>query len=253
MYHIAVCDDNEVYADKIKSLIYKYCAKQQVAADIQVYNSSESLRNEIEDRIQEGTAFSAGAFDVYFLDIEMPGISGMELASFIHSIQVHSLIIFVTSHLEYAVDSYQLSIFRYIPKSLLQERIPDTLSNAFHYLSLQEGKSFIYTASGKLLKIPYKEILYICKEGKNAIFYLQTGAGQFLSQEKIRCSLRQVYQELSKDDFIFIDRGCIVNISYIQGIKDNDLTLKNGIRLPISTTRLTETKKVIAHFWGKNL
>lgn len=247
MYHIAVCDDDSIYTDKINALVQRYCTRHQISAVVHMYNSSNALCHELTDWAQTGSALSAGAFDLYILDIEMPEMDGMELAALIRRIQTDALIIFITSHLEYAVESYQLSIFRYIPKQLLHARIPAALADAFHYLSLQEGKSFIYTSAGKLLKIPYKNIFYICKDGKNAVFHLTGGP------EKIRSSLRQVYQLLSGDDFIFIDRGYIVNISHIQGIKDNDVLLKNGIRLPVSSTRLAETKKAITLFWGKHL
>ena len=63
-------------------------------------------------------------FDIYLLDIEMPDYSGFQLAAAIRDVSLEAVIIFVTSHIEYAIDGYRYSAFRYIPKSKIQELLP---------------------------------------------------------------------------------------------------------------------------------
>lgn len=96
-------------------------------------------------------------------------------------------------------------------------------------------------------KIPYKDIFYIQRDGKNASIVSSTGVS------KVRKSLQQVREELNAPEFIFIDRGCIVNIVHIMKICNSIAILKNGDQLPISRSHLQEVKRQINQFWGAHI
>ena len=70
---------------------------------------------------------------------------------------------------------------------------------------------------------------------------------------KVRKSLQQVFDELNTSEFIFIDRGCIVNIIQIMKISGSTAILKNGEQLPISRSHLQEVKQKINQFWGAHI
>ena len=69
----------------------------------------------------------------------------------------------------------------------------------------------------------------------------------------MRKSLQQVYEELDAEEFLFIDRGCIVNLIHIMQIKDGTAVLKNGTVLPVSRSHLQEVKEQINHYWGTHI
>ena len=64
------------------------------------------------------------------LDIEMPGISGMEIPQQLKGFLPNVRIIFVTSHTEYAIDAFELSIFRYVPKNNLEVKLAAAVVDA---------------------------------------------------------------------------------------------------------------------------
>ena len=70
---------------------------------------------------------------------------------------------------------------------------------------------------------------------------------------KVRKSLQQVFEELNAPEFIFIDRGYIVNIVQVMKINDSIAVLKNGEQLPISRSHLQEVKRQINQFWGAHI
>ena len=74
-----------------------------------------------------------------------------------------------------------------------------------------------------------------------------------MGTSKVRKSLRQVFEELNTPEFIFIDRGYIVNIIQIMKVSDSMALLKNGERLPISRSHLQEVKQQINRFWGAHI
>ena len=77
-------------------------------------------------------------------------------------------IIFITSHIEYAIDAFELSVFRYVPKAEIEKRLAAAVRDAVKLIMLEEGKTYMIRTSSRLEKIPYKEIYYIERDGKNA-------------------------------------------------------------------------------------
>ncbi len=239
MLHIAICDDDDNAVENHARIVEK-CLKQcQSAGEISTYTQSDNLFYDIsEDEIY---------FDLILLDIEMPDNSGMEIAEKIKSFLPNIKIIFVTSHIEYAIDAFELSIFRYIPKDDMGKRLSGAIIDAIKLVELEDGKIYTICTSSRLEKIPYKEIYYIERDGKNVRI---TAAS---SVSKVRKSLQQVYEELRSEEFIFIDRGCIVNIIHIMQVKHGIAVLKNGMSLSISRSRLQEVKEQINTYWGMHI
>ena len=100
----------------------------------------------------------------------MPGMTGMELSEKIKPHLPNVKIIFITSHIEYAIDAFELSIFRYVPKSDLSNRLVSTVIDATKLIELEVGREYIIQAAGRMEKIPYKDIFYIQRDGgKNSM------------------------------------------------------------------------------------
>jgi len=237
--HIAVCDDDKTAVENHKK-IAEGCLKQcGSVGKIETYLTSDNLLCDI----TEDNFF----FDLILLDIEMPGSTGMEIAENIKSYLPNVKIIFITSHIEYAIDAFELSVFRYVPKDDMDKRLPAAIQDALKLIELEDGKSYTIRTNSRLEKIPYREIYYIERDGKNASIAAVNGIS------KVRKSLQQVYSELEAEEFIFIDRGCIVNMIYIMQIKDGTAVLKNGETLPISRSHLQGVKEQINNYWGTHI
>lgn len=239
MIYIAICEDNEQSAKLLKKKVITLLNQYNVLADISVYIQSKMLQYDI----QEGKYF-----DLILSDIEMPDIDGMVLAGYIRKYLSEVLIIFITSHLKYAVDSYELSIFRYIPKASIDSRLPHALKDAVNMINIQADKYYTIQTPTRIEKIPYQKILYIQREGKNSVITLTD-----YSVTKVRKSLAQVFKEIKSEDFIYVDRGDIVNLAHIMGIKAGIVELKNGVRLPASHAKLEQIKAKLSDFWGEQL
>lgn len=236
---IAVCDDDEKMVQSNIG-ITEDCLKQcQSAGAISAYTRSDNL---LYDITEDGFFF-----DLILLDIEMLGKSGMEIAEKIKPFLPNIKIIFITSHIEYAIDAFELSIFRYVPKEDIEKRLPAAIADALKLIELEEGKVYTIRTSSRLEKIPYKEIFYIERDGKNASITAKGGVS------KVRRSLQQIYEELASEEFIYIDRGCIVNLIHIMQVKDGMAILKNGSSLPISRSHLQAVKEQLNTYWGAHI
>ena len=109
MLRIAICDDEQEAVESHKKAVEAALGLLRAVGEMITYTSSDNLFCDI---VEDGFHF-----DLILLDIEMPGRTGMELAEQLRPVLPHVKIIFITSHVEYAIDAYELSIFRYVPKN----------------------------------------------------------------------------------------------------------------------------------------
>ena len=130
MLHIAVCEDDISQLAAIKCKVQKYLRENNIIAKLETYDRSDLFNYDL----QEGKYF-----DIVLSDIEMPDTDGMKLAEQIRNCLPDAIIIFVTAYLKYAIDAYELEIFRYIPKGSLDEILRFALDVAIYGIVSQAG------------------------------------------------------------------------------------------------------------------
>lgn len=246
MVKVGLCDDEPVLLEKLNKFVLNCYAENQIFAKVQAFEKGQSLLYELED---------GGQFDLLLLDIEMPEMDGMTLAARVKKFLPEALIIFITSHMEYVLDAYELSIFRYIPKADPGPRLAHALLDAAAIIEIQLRESYVIQNQNRLERIPLQNLLYIIHEGKNAVLVtdLPGMEGEKNACYRVRRSLQQVYGELSGEQFLFIDRGCIVNLSKVMSIRENTVLLKDGTCLAVSQAKLPALKEKLLEFWKQHI
>lgn len=239
MLHIAICDDDIEILNKVEILARQFFRTHCVDCKIQAYQSSENLMYDLQDGVY---------YDLLLLDIEMPGIDGMGLAKVIRDTMPAAKIIFITSHLEYAITAYEFSVFRYIPKTVIDDKLPPALEDYYKLYRLERNEFYTVEIKNHVEQLPYREILYILKEGKYAIFHLTGGKTQ-----SVRKTLAQVFEEISKEYFCFADRGCIVNLANVVGIDDTGILFPDDQHITISKATISDFKTTMLRFWRKQI
>ena len=167
--------------------------------------------------------------DLLILDVEMPGLSGLEFAKSLTNLP---LIIFVTSHSHYAVDAFEVDAIDYLIKPVLPERLIKAVEKARamielkHSVKQQEGfkilndHAFFIKDKNSFIKINYHEVVYIESLGDFVNIFLQNG------DKKIALvSLKNLEQQLPATKFIRISRSHMVNIDKITAIETTHLSL----------------------------
>ncbi|MBR4084132.1 MAG: response regulator transcription factor [Lachnospiraceae bacterium] len=239
MIRIAICDDEPSMVQQNEEMVRSSLQTLGIGYEIVTYTQSSNLLCDI----VEDESF----YDLILSDIEMPEISGMELVDKVKKHLPDVKIIFITSHIEYAIDAYELSVFRYVPKGNREEKLEQAIQDAAKLIELEAGQEYTIQTNNRLERINYRDIFYIMRDGKNAEITSNQGVS------KVRKSLQQVYEELNAPEFIFIERGCIVNIIHIMKVHEGMIYLKNQDTLPVSRSHLQEVKQKIAQFWGAHI
>ena len=166
--------------------------------------------------------------DLIFLDIQMPGITGIEFA---RNISKRSLVIFTTAYSEYAVDSYEVDAIDYLIKPIDPERFHKAVNKAiaYHSLLLKEEKEnieagnteyFFVKSERRYFKINYKDILFI--EGLKDYVIIQLDEQRVIT----RMNLKNIFELLPKHDFLRVNKSYIVNTKHIDSFDNNDIFIK---------------------------
>ncbi|NDV66316.1 LytTR family DNA-binding domain-containing protein [Bacteroides sp. 224] len=171
---------------------------------------------------------STTTVDLVFLDIQMPGINGIEFA---RSIPRHTLIIFTTAYSEYALDSYEVDAIDYLVKPIDPVKFRKAVDKAITYHSLlmdEEKKSvetfeddYIFVKSDRrFFKVNLKDILFI--EGLKDYVIIQLENQRLIT----RMNLKSIHESLPPSIFLRINRSYIVNKNHIDSFDNNDVFIK---------------------------
>lgn len=235
-----ICDDNPASAEEARRIAEEVFKSKNTSAEISVYTDSRQMFFELDQ---------SRPVDLLVLDIEMPSVSGLEIASMVKKSNPSCLIVFLTSYINYAINGYELEIFRFVPKKDCSTRLAAAVADAVSSIDLESKKSYLIDRHDLCGMLPCKSILYITKSGKNSVIHHLLGDEPI----KIRKPLSTVFEELNSEEFIFIGRGCIANMANVRRVDRHDWVCKNGERVEISTSLYAEIKDRLLEFWGRKI
>lgn len=228
MVKFAVCDDEQEMADYISDKLLEYYPEE---CEIKKYGDGESL---LKDRRRE-------LFDAFFLDIGMPGMSGIELAKKIREDDPYVKIIFVTNMGELAHIGYLYDAFRFVLKSNLEPELCEAAENLKEYFDLFNEYLKFKTPTGEITKA-VKDIKYF--EAKGHVITMVSNE----HEDQVCGTMRMYCDRMKNRGFIQIHKSYLVNFRYIYSIEKNDIKLSCGKVLPLSRNRIDEVKNKLHDF-----
>lgn len=234
-FRIAVVDDDELFARKICRIIQQFWDPEKPA--VKIFKSGTGLADCLKQGLQ---------YDIYFLDIEMPGISGLNLAESIMRLSSQSYIVLITSYERYALQSIKIGAFYYI----LKEEYDRELKKVLQKICMEESrkrqtKSFLVGKSSAYEKVCLDDIFYIERNGKDAVFYC-SGA-QYVERKP----LKTVFSELPETEFAYINSGQIVNLMRIAEFNKDEVKLDSGAVLHCSRRMKKDFEAKMLAFWER--
>ncbi len=234
--NIAICDDNSNELQHIQHIILQESKDLRVIPETYLYMDGKKAVDLICSKKEE--------FDILFLDIDMPEITGLEAAKKIRDAQIEIILIFISAHEQYVFDSFQYQPFRYIRKRRMEQEIYFALKEAFATLGDKRKEMLIVRAEDSEVKIYLKDIMYCETESRKLRLYMSDGKSYL-----IRKTIKEFYNQLNNKNFIKIHSGCIVNVKYISGYSGFDITLDNDEHLIVSRARMKEVKSTLLKYW----
>lgn len=222
---IAICDDQAVCLEQTLSAVRRCVSVAEARIDL--FKSGLSFLKE----------FKSHPYDLVFLDIEMPEIDGITLAKKLRKLNADVPIIFLTSHIEYALVGYEVNALRYLTKPVDPNKLRDVLSVVMERMR-QQRILWIKTDMGEQ-KLLVKDILFMEAQNQNILIYTTKDA------YCVRYNLSDYEKELVQDGFFRIHRGYLVSLSRIKSIGRGEITLNNNTVLPVSRTKEKNLKEAL--------
>ncbi len=222
---IAVCDDEELFRIEFKSVLDKVLINAEY--DIDTFSGGSSLYE----------AFLINPFDLVFLDIEMPGIDGITLAKRLRAVSENVQIVFLTSHIEYALEGYEVNALRYLVKPVDMNKLSEVLkyiqdkkNNSRQIMIKQEGEDIV---------IDISDVIYMESMDKNV--RIVTSKSEYIT----RYNISDYEEELKNSGFLRIHRGYLISLSKVKKIVKNDVVMDGDISLPVSRSNIKTLKDAL--------
>lgn len=236
MFNVVICDDSKYDIEQVRNALDVYSKKKHINFNINEFSNPEMLLYEIED---------GKIADIFILDVEMPNMDGFELADRIRKHTETSIIIFLTSHDEMASMGYKSKALRYVIKFNLERDIEEALDSAVSEISNTDDKTITLHRYNDYWRIPYSDIICITRISRQLVI-----TTRLLGEITDNRGIKEFFDMLDDNRFLFIDRSCFVNIDYISQINGYSLKLKDGQILPISRRSLQNVKQTLLEQWG---
>lgn len=222
---IAVCDDNREILLFLKPTLNTLFRQYTTDFEIFCFISGKALLE----------AHKRNNFDVIFLDIDMPNLTGFDVAKTIREEFSKCYIIFITSHSELVYDSFDFQPFDFIRKNS-RESLIKSLNHSVKRLIFHTKQNETFTFEDEFSRnhiVPIRNIIYLESEKHYINFFVSGEAIPF----RMRATIKDCEIKFEKYDFIRIHKSYIVNLRYVDFVdKSNDeIGLKTiNKKLPMS-------------------
>lgn len=233
MYKIAIVEDEEKSATRLKEVVEMCCDALCVKCQIQQFNNGIDFITDYKP-----------VFDLVLLDIEMPLLDGMEAAKKLREIDTDVFIMFITNLAQYAIKGYEVDALDFVLKPIEFKSFLNKFKKFIKIASEKKDKYIIVNTEGVARKINVKNILYIEIIGHFLHYHLQ---GEVLIEYGVMFAAER---EMEQYGFCRIYKSYIVNLACIQEINLNTVILEDGTKLLISRFKKKEFMQKVAEYFG---
>lgn len=225
---IAICDDEQNFRDELKSILGEYKANRRLNIDIFEYSNGEELLK------------SDYAFDMVFLDYQMPCLDGLEAARKLRAKNVTASIVFVTSFPNFVLDSFEVQPYRFFVKPISLPQIEKLMNTFIAHQKLLSPITVINESEQTVIEA--KNVLYLEGAGKYCI--VRTVDDTYSSSK----TLSNVHSLLPQHCFYRTHKSYVVNLYSVSSFNKEYIVLTNGEIVKIGRNKVSEFNKVYKEF-----
>lgn len=233
MYRALVVEDEPSEAQRLSDYLRRYGDAHGEAFHITWIKSAMEMLSD------------KGRYDLILLDIDLPGISGMEAAQLMRVYDETTPIIFVTNLAKYAVKGYEVGAMGFIVKPITWGNLSMNLDRALRVIKQNSGRSVMVPTEEGVRVVPFSSIVYIEVNGHKLTYHLESG-----EQLETRGTLGQVEEDLSGAPAIRVAKSCLANMDKISFIRPSALQMVTGEQLHVSRTRKREVMDAVTDYLG---
>lgn len=225
MLRIAICDDNKADIEQLEAALDVLRGYQ---IDYDVYFSAEELLGY--------TALHMEEYHLYIFDIEMPHMTGLELAKEIRKNDTNALFVFLTAYDQYVMDVFKVVTFDYISKPITTKKLEAVLLRVIEHLEITK-QDFVFHFRRSQFRVGCGDILYIEKKGRQAVIHT--------IQENLKANMTvsEIWEQIDSRMFMHIRKSYIINMEHLCAVDGDEVVMDNGERLLVARMHKLELKE----------
>ncbi len=236
--NLAIVEDLEQDCELLIELLTEYMKRYDFMLQIKHFKSGEEFLSAVEPE----------RFDLCFMDIYMDGMSGVETAERLRSVDPQCLVIFLSRSPYFMADGFRLRAWRYLLKPVSMESICEAMPECIERIELSKRRLEMMIGRQKV-SLPFSKIYYVATanrrieiHGKDTVLTTNT----HMTFERLTSPLLSDYR------FVCVDKGLVINMQFVQRIEDSRAVLTNGDRLSISRRKRSEVAAALVRFQFEN-
>lgn len=207
---LGICDDNELFRKQLVKVCEEFIESENLIVEIREYSCGEEV---IED-----------SQDILLLDIEMPGMNGIDVKGYLEKAERDTFIIYVSGYDEYMIEAFGINVLGFISKY--------KVTTDLNYKLVKACEKACRCA--KIGGIDSRKVVYVEKENNGDWCIIHLLNGETARQKK---TLETVEKEVGRVHFCKIDRSTLVNFEYTKKVKDGMVTLFDATILHTSRSK----------------
>lgn len=232
MYHIAVVEDERECSTQIQEFLKQYEQENGVQFKITVFEDGTQILEHYKP-----------VYDMILMDIDMPGMNGMDAADKIRQTDQEVVLVFITNLASFAIRGYEVGALDYVMKPVSYNNFSMRLTRALKRSRAREPRQIMLTLPDGIRKLEVKDIYYV--EVQNRTLHYHTAEGTFA----VRGTLQSAEQMLSADFFVRCNHWYMVNLRHVKEVRKN-VVVVGSYELEISRRNRTPFLKALAEYMG---
>lgn len=231
--HLILCDDDNIFLDKLETRIRGLCQKHGIAVGMERYDSSKKMLEGLKD---------LDTVPVFLIDIDMPEVNGFEVASFLKKWNRECCIGFVSNKDELVFQAFAYHPFFFIRKTHLDEELEPQLLELQKKMGVKVPKIELQTGR-QTVEVALDTIWFVESEKNYLLFYREKDERG--DAVRARMKIAEAEKELEPHGFVRTHKGYLVNMNYVYRLRENEILLLNGKHVPVSRSYLNQVRMKI--------
>ena len=236
--NILICDDELAFGEQVERAVVPFFAGRRIPAQCKLCASAEEVQA-LPDLAQ---------YQIAFLDVDLVTASGIELGRTLRQANPRMLLVYISAYMEFALDGYTVSAFRYILKSDLSRMLPACLEDIYNELAQKRKVLSVKEVGGEMRRLPYDDIFSLESEGRKVAVF---GEGA----RKALCiyygKLSGLPEEMFDSGFLRVSRSVVVNMRYISRINSYKVRMLNGSEHSVSRASYADVRGAWLEWRGR--
>ena len=237
MYRALIVEDDPQAAETLRAHLERYAAERGTSFSVEILPSALEFL--------EGTRPA----DVVFMDIGLPGVSGMEAAEVMRQTDELTPLIFVTDLAQYAVRGYQVDALDFMVKPVTYEDFALRMGRAMRVMDRNAGGTVSVATDEGLRLIAEKDVVYV-EIFRHDLYWHVTGSAQPLHA---RGTLTRVAEELGAERFCRVSASHLINMGQLALIRPGSIVMSDGTEIVISRRRRREVLETLTRYMGGSI